>query len=179
MYTESHKSPRTMLQAGQDAARGQVACQPLLPGGHWQSTANTSVTQFTARPMYRRDRVQHEDGRRANHFYLVDALGGEHLAAVGEERDTRDGHYLYRAMPPFDATHPESWGAPRGVCQNARCCACVGTYCRSRLRLTTRTAQPRRAGSRWPWEQKSRMSVRIAWRLRQAMLAAWWSGCTR
>ena len=67
----------------------------------------------------RRERLQQEDGRRANNFYLQDSLGGEHLAVVGEERDTRDGHYLYRAMPPFDVLHPATWGA-RAPSQAAR-----------------------------------------------------------
>lgn len=34
---------------------------------------------------------------------------------VGEERDTRDGHYLYRTMPPFDVLHPATWGAQAGA----------------------------------------------------------------
>ena len=44
---------------------------------------------------------------------MLDSVGGEHLAVVGEERDTRDGHYLYRAMPPFDVLHPANWGGDR------------------------------------------------------------------
>lgn len=64
---------------------------------------------------HRREKVQHEDGRKANHFYLLDVMGGEHLAVVGEERDTRDGHYLYRAMPPFDVLHPANWGNATSV----------------------------------------------------------------
>ena len=36
------------------------------------------------------------DGRRGIRFYLVDAQGNAIPAVLGEERDTRDGHYTYR-----------------------------------------------------------------------------------
>lgn len=44
----------------------------------------------------RQERTQMGDGRRVNKWYLVDQNGKEHLAVVGEERDTRDGHYTYK-----------------------------------------------------------------------------------
>ena len=34
------------------------------------------------------------------------AAGAEHLAVVGEERETRDGHYTYGTAPPFDSIRP-------------------------------------------------------------------------
>ena len=33
-------------------------------------------------------------------------MGREHLAVVGYERDTKDGHYSYRAQPPFNKLQP-------------------------------------------------------------------------
>jgi hypothetical protein len=38
------------------------------------------------------------DGRRINRWYLVDQHGSAHLAVIGIERDTRDGHYNYSAV---------------------------------------------------------------------------------
>lgn len=34
--------------------------------------------------------------------------GKEHAAVCGEERETRDGHYFYFALPPFAHSHPLS-----------------------------------------------------------------------
>jgi hypothetical protein len=34
------------------------------------------------------------------------AAGVEHLAVIGEERETRDGHYTYGTAPPFDSIRP-------------------------------------------------------------------------
>lgn len=38
------------------------------------------------------------DGRRINRWYLVDQHGSAHLAVIGVERDTKDGHYNYTAV---------------------------------------------------------------------------------
>lgn len=38
------------------------------------------------------------DGRRINRWYLVDQHGSAHLAVIGIERDTKDGHYTYNAV---------------------------------------------------------------------------------
>ena len=32
------------------------------------------------------------------HFYLVDERGGDAFAVMGEERESRDGHYFYRKV---------------------------------------------------------------------------------
>ncbi len=37
-------------------------------------------------------------GQKVVHYSLEDQHGVQHLAVVGEERDTRDGHYLYTAV---------------------------------------------------------------------------------
>lgn len=31
-------------------------------------------------------------------YYLLDQYGTWHVAVVGEERDTKDGHYIYKAV---------------------------------------------------------------------------------
>jgi hypothetical protein len=46
------------------------------------------------------------DGRRQICWYLLDSLGHNHLAVVGEEKDTRDGHYLYKTESVFDKVVP-------------------------------------------------------------------------
>lgn len=38
------------------------------------------------------------DGRRINRWCLVDQHGSAHLAVIGIERDTKDGHYNYNAV---------------------------------------------------------------------------------
>lgn len=47
------------------------------------------------------ERFSHPDGRRSIRFFLEDASGAEVLAVMGEERETRDGHYVYRTEPAF------------------------------------------------------------------------------
>ena len=54
----------------------------------------------------RHEKSQGSSGQRINKWYLVDAAGAERLAVVGHERETRDGHYSYRAQPPFDSLQP-------------------------------------------------------------------------
>lgn len=49
----------------------------------------------------RQEKFQFNDGRRGIRFFLVDANKQSHLAVVGEERDTRDGHYTYRKCDTF------------------------------------------------------------------------------
>ncbi len=53
----------------------------------------------------RHERDYYDDGRRCNKWYLMDQHGVEHLAVIGEERDTRDGHYTYRAVRRRDGGH--------------------------------------------------------------------------
>ena len=36
----------------------------------------------------------------------MDNEGHEHLAVTGEERETRDGHYIYSAQEPLATLHP-------------------------------------------------------------------------
>lgn len=44
------------------------------------------------------ERTATEDGRRVNKWFLVDQRGVPHLAVVGVERETKDGHYSYHAV---------------------------------------------------------------------------------
>lgn len=46
------------------------------------------------------------NGRHVVNYYLVDECAGEHLAVTGEEKDTKDGHYLYRTVGVFDLIAP-------------------------------------------------------------------------
>ena len=46
-----------------------------------------------------------KSGRRQNLWYLVSSAGEEVLAVVGDERDTRDGHYSYYSVEPFASQH--------------------------------------------------------------------------
>jgi hypothetical protein len=46
----------------------------------------------------RYERAAYPDGRRCNRWYLMDQHGDSHLAVIGIERDTKDGHYHYSAV---------------------------------------------------------------------------------
>ena len=46
------------------------------------------------------------DGRKMNHYSLVDQHGCTHLAVLAVERDARDGHYQYTACEPFASSTP-------------------------------------------------------------------------
>jgi len=55
----------------------------------------------------RQEKFEHSDGHRGQKWFLVDESGHEQLAVVAEERETRDGHYIYKAEGPLAAQHPE------------------------------------------------------------------------
>ena len=42
--------------------------------------------------------MAHPAGGHTQRFWLLEAGGGWRLAVVGEERETRDGHYVYTAV---------------------------------------------------------------------------------
>ena len=46
------------------------------------------------------------DGRHQICWYLLDTSGHNHLAVVGDEKETRDGHYLYHTENIFDKAAP-------------------------------------------------------------------------
>ena len=64
---------------------------------------------------FSQDKFSFPDGRRGIRFYLVDAQGGATAAVLGEERDTRDGHYVYRKDDDFTAGPPLNCGNLTGV----------------------------------------------------------------
>ena len=45
----------------------------------------------------------------------MDNEGHEHLAVTGEERETRDGHYIYTAQEPLATLHPLQCSNMAGV----------------------------------------------------------------
>lgn len=54
----------------------------------------------------RQSKLELPDGRHRIEWFLIDEADDEHLAIVGEEKETRDGHYLYRTHGVFDTTLP-------------------------------------------------------------------------
>ena len=57
------------------------------------------------------------EGRRGIRFYLVDSVGRALLAVVGEERETKDGHYSYHKNENFLHGPPLACGNLAGVNQ--------------------------------------------------------------
>ena len=51
----------------------------------------------------KQEKFHFADGRRGVRFFIIDSNGKPNLAVVGEERDTRDGHYMYRKQASFPA----------------------------------------------------------------------------
>ena len=57
--------------------------------------------------MCRQEKFEFPDGHRGQKWFLVDESGHEQLAVSAEERDTRDGHYTYKAEGPLAQLHPD------------------------------------------------------------------------
>lgn len=55
----------------------------------------------------RQEKFEFPSGHRGQKWYLVDESGHEQLAVSAEERDTRDGHYTYKAEGPLAQLHPD------------------------------------------------------------------------
>ena len=64
---------------------------------------------------FSQDKFSFPDGRRGIRFYLVDEHGGATAAVLGEDRDTRDGHYTYRKDEEFTRGPPLNCGNLSGV----------------------------------------------------------------
>mmetsp|Transcript_199 Transcript_199/g.1428 ORF Transcript_199/g.1428 Transcript_199/m.1428 type:complete len:746 (-) Transcript_199:1007-3244(-) len=64
---------------------------------------------------YRQEKFLFSDGRKGIRFYLVDKDGNSVPAVLGEERDTRDGHYMYRREETFMEGTPLCCGNLAGV----------------------------------------------------------------
>lgn len=65
--------------------------------------SSISLPQFVS---YSESKQDTPDGRRQIRWYLLDSLGHNHLAVIGDEKDTRDGHYVYRTESVFDKVVP-------------------------------------------------------------------------
>lgn len=61
------------------------------------------------------EKLELPDGRHRIEWYLMDERNDAHLAIVGEEKETRDGHYLYRTQGVFDKALPLQVGNQREV----------------------------------------------------------------
>ncbi|GLI68261.1 hypothetical protein VaNZ11_012616 [Volvox africanus] len=61
------------------------------------------------------EKTANPDGTHTQRFFLLDQFGNWHLAVVGEERETRDGHYLYKATEEFSPRYPLSCHAQKDV----------------------------------------------------------------
>lgn len=69
---------------------------PALQGTRIAHAASLLGDKVSGVP--RSERAHYPDGRRCNRWYLIDQHGGSHLAVIGVERDTKDGHYSYSAV---------------------------------------------------------------------------------
>lgn len=65
--------------------------------------AYINLPQFVS---YSETKGELPDGRHQICWYLLDTSGHNHLAVVGDEKETRDGHYLYRTENIFDKAAP-------------------------------------------------------------------------
>ncbi|GFR52865.1 hypothetical protein Agub_g15493, partial [Astrephomene gubernaculifera] len=61
------------------------------------------------------EKTANPDGTHTQRFFLLDQYGNWHLAVLGEERETRDGHYLYSATDEFSARYPLHCHAQKDV----------------------------------------------------------------
>jgi hypothetical protein len=86
------------------------------------SGAAATVTVSTTKPdgsarfvNYSQEKFTFPDGRRGMRFYVIDEAGTPTLAVLGEERETRDGHYQYKRVDTFTAGAPLRCGNLSGV----------------------------------------------------------------
>lgn len=106
----------------------------------------------------RQEKLAPEGAPRQQRWWLADAAGGEVLAAVGEEREARDGHYAYRAAPAFAAARPLAAGnmaavgawleqarRPPGVWGPGRRASFLSVTCRLRVKRMYQEWQRARA----------------------------------
>ncbi|GLC72914.1 hypothetical protein PLESTF_001309200 [Pleodorina starrii] len=64
---------------------------------------------------HKAEKTVNPDGTHTQRFFLLDQYGVWHLAVVGEERETRDGHYLYKATEEFALRYPLSCHSQKDV----------------------------------------------------------------
>lgn len=70
------------------------------------SNGDSQVINLPQFVSYSESKQDTPDGRRKICWYLLDSSGHNHLAVVGDEKDTRDGHYLYKTESIFDKVVP-------------------------------------------------------------------------
>jgi len=68
-----------------------------------QNPAYINLPKFVS---YSETKGELPDGRHQICWYLLDTSGHNHLAVVGDEKETRDGHYLYHTENIFDKAAP-------------------------------------------------------------------------
>lgn len=69
-------------------------------------SARASVCSWQCVCVPRQEKFAYEDGHRGQKWFLVDESGHEQLAVTAEERETRDGHYTYKAEGPLAQLRP-------------------------------------------------------------------------
>ena len=77
--------------------------------------SNTPTSSNTLYANHSSEKFVFPDGRRGIRFYLIDSNGHQIPAVIGEERDTRDGHYVYQKDREFNQGPPLSAGNLIGV----------------------------------------------------------------
>ena len=88
---------------------------PAPPASGAASGAAPGAPAHDAFVHHSQEKFVFPDGRRGIRFYLVDAQGNAIPAVLGEERDTRDGHYTYRKEDNFNRGPPLACGNLAGV----------------------------------------------------------------
>lgn len=79
-------------------------------------TSSTTKADGSAKFVnYSQEKFTFPDGRRGMRFYVIDEAGAPTLAVLGEERETRDGHYQYKRVDTFTAGAPLRCGNLSGV----------------------------------------------------------------
>ena len=111
------KHKKSSSGGGSGAKSGLVMTMEAATSG-----AAAAVTVSTTKPdgsarfvSYSQEKFTFPDGRRGIRFYVHDDSGTPTLAVLGEERETRDGHYQYKRVDTFTAGAPLRCGNLSGV----------------------------------------------------------------
>eukprot|EP01025_Chloroclados_australasicus_P060555 TRINITY_DN7785_c0_g1_i2.p1 TRINITY_DN7785_c0_g1~~TRINITY_DN7785_c0_g1_i2.p1 ORF type:complete len:390 (+),score=36.18 TRINITY_DN7785_c0_g1_i2:380-1549(+) len=84
------------LQSGNDESG--LLLEGVCISGQKEAVAQVSSCNYLRHEL---DKSYLQDGRKCSQWFLIDDQNTRHLAVIGEERDTRDGHYTYRAEGKF------------------------------------------------------------------------------
>lgn len=100
-------SGHTCTDVGAHAAEAcSQALQLVVKPPHSSAWQGSQPIAFCCWAGARQEKLATESGPRLQRWWLQDEAGGEVLAALGEERENRDGHYAYRAADTFAAARP-------------------------------------------------------------------------